>query len=215
MHVLMCSESCLSLCDPMDCSPPGSSVHGILQVRNTGVDCHVLLQGIFPTQGWNQRFLYLLHCRWLIYPLSHWVYYFLYLKDQETSLQVLNSLSATWPIHDKVETQTQTFGSCFQFSSHSDIASFGPGNLCGLQKPVPGAKTSARTQQSPLFIQGLFSQTSCQLSRVFLKGVLRYILFQKSLSFHRLLLIKCSFEGEKNRRLIIQMHICIHYIRLL
>ena len=26
-------ESCLILCDPMDCSPPGSSVHGISQVR--------------------------------------------------------------------------------------------------------------------------------------------------------------------------------------
>ena len=27
------SQSCLTLCDPMDCSPPGSSVHGISQVR--------------------------------------------------------------------------------------------------------------------------------------------------------------------------------------
>ena len=26
-------QSCLTLCDPMDCSPPGSSVHGILQTR--------------------------------------------------------------------------------------------------------------------------------------------------------------------------------------
>ena len=26
-------QSCLTLCDPMDCSPPGSSVHGILQSR--------------------------------------------------------------------------------------------------------------------------------------------------------------------------------------
>ena len=31
------------LCDPMDCRPPGSSVHGIFQARNTGVRCHVLL----------------------------------------------------------------------------------------------------------------------------------------------------------------------------
>ena len=27
------SQSCLTLCDPVDCSPPGSSVHGILQAR--------------------------------------------------------------------------------------------------------------------------------------------------------------------------------------
>ena len=26
-------QSCLTLCDPMDCSPPGSSVHGIFQAR--------------------------------------------------------------------------------------------------------------------------------------------------------------------------------------
>ena len=32
MHVQML-QSCLILCDPMDCSPPGSSVLGILQAR--------------------------------------------------------------------------------------------------------------------------------------------------------------------------------------
>ena len=53
--------SCLTLHDPMDCSPPGSSVHGILPGKNTGVDCHALLQGIFPTQGSNPRLLRLLH----------------------------------------------------------------------------------------------------------------------------------------------------------
>ena len=33
MHVYSFTQSCLILCDPMDCSPPGSSVHGILQAR--------------------------------------------------------------------------------------------------------------------------------------------------------------------------------------
>ena len=36
--------------------------------KNTGVDCHALLHVIFPTQGLN---LGLLHCRWILYPLSH------------------------------------------------------------------------------------------------------------------------------------------------
>ena len=36
-----------TLCDPMDCSPPGSSVHGILQGR-TQMGCHALLQGDCP-----------------------------------------------------------------------------------------------------------------------------------------------------------------------
>ena len=57
-----------TLCNPMDCSPPGSSVHGIFQERNTGVGCHFLLQGIFPTQRSN---LDLPHCRWILYHLSH------------------------------------------------------------------------------------------------------------------------------------------------
>ena len=42
------AQSCPTLGDPVDCSPPGSSVHGILQAKNTGVSSHSLLQGIFP-----------------------------------------------------------------------------------------------------------------------------------------------------------------------
>ena len=54
-------QSCPIFCDPMDCSPPGSSVHGVFPGRNTGADCHFLLQGIFPTQGSNLPLLRLLH----------------------------------------------------------------------------------------------------------------------------------------------------------
>ena len=42
-----------TLCDPMDCSPRGSSVCGDSPVKNTGVGCHSLLQGIFLTQRSN------------------------------------------------------------------------------------------------------------------------------------------------------------------
>ena len=49
----LAAQSCLTLCGPMDCSPPGSSVHGDFPGENTGVGCHALLQGIFPTQGSN------------------------------------------------------------------------------------------------------------------------------------------------------------------
>ena len=44
-------QLCLTLCDPMDCSPPGSSVLGDSPDKNTGVGCHALFQGIFLTQG--------------------------------------------------------------------------------------------------------------------------------------------------------------------
>ena len=49
-------------------SPPGSSVHGESLGRNTGVGGYALLQGIFSTQGSNPG---LLHCRWILYQLSH------------------------------------------------------------------------------------------------------------------------------------------------
>ena len=43
----------LTLSNPMDCRLPGSSVHGDSSGKNIGVGCHVLFQGIFPTQGLN------------------------------------------------------------------------------------------------------------------------------------------------------------------
>ena len=57
--ICVCVQSCLSLCDPMDGSPSGSPRN--LPGKNTGVCCHSLLQGIFPTQGSNRRLLCLLH----------------------------------------------------------------------------------------------------------------------------------------------------------
>ena len=45
---MLVTQSCLILCDPMDCSPPGASIHGILLAR---VGLRSLLQGIFPSPG--------------------------------------------------------------------------------------------------------------------------------------------------------------------
>ena len=92
---MLVAQSCPILCEPVDCSLPGSSVHGISQTRileskscsvvsdslrphglyspwnslgqNTGVGSLSLLWGIFPTQGWNPG---LLHCRQILYQLS-------------------------------------------------------------------------------------------------------------------------------------------------
>ena len=52
----------------MDCTVPGSSVHGIFQAKNTAVGCYFLLQEIFPTQGSNPG---LPHCGQMLYHLSH------------------------------------------------------------------------------------------------------------------------------------------------
>ena len=61
-------QSGLTLCNPMGCSLPGSSVHGDSPSKNTGVGCHTLLQGIFSTQGSNPS---LLQYRQILYHLSH------------------------------------------------------------------------------------------------------------------------------------------------
>ena len=62
------TESCPTFCDPMDCSPPVSSIHGISQVRILEWVYRFLLHGIFLTQGWNLCLL-----RWQAdsLPLSH------------------------------------------------------------------------------------------------------------------------------------------------
>ena len=53
-------QSCLILCNPMDCSLPGSCPWDS-PGKNAGVYCHALVQGIFPTQGSNPHLLHLLH----------------------------------------------------------------------------------------------------------------------------------------------------------
>ena len=54
----------MTLCDPMDCSLPGSSIHVILQARVLEWVAISFSRGIFLTQGSN---LGLLHCRWILY----------------------------------------------------------------------------------------------------------------------------------------------------
>ena len=71
MTLTLKSLSRVRLCDPMDCSLPGSSVHGIFQARVLELgrgDCYFLLQEIFPTQGSNPS---LPPCRQTLYRLSH------------------------------------------------------------------------------------------------------------------------------------------------
>ena len=60
--------SCLTLCDPMDYSPPGSSVHGILQARILEWVAIPISRGIFSTRGLKPG---LLQCRQILYHLSH------------------------------------------------------------------------------------------------------------------------------------------------
>ena len=68
LSVHLITELCPTVCNPMDCSPPGSSVQGETPGKNTTVGCHGLLQGVFPTPGLNPG---LPHRRQILYCLSH------------------------------------------------------------------------------------------------------------------------------------------------
>ena len=64
---VLITQSYSILCNPMDCSLPGSSVHGILQAR--------ILEWVaipFCRRLSQPRDLSLLHCRQILYHLSHW-----------------------------------------------------------------------------------------------------------------------------------------------
>ena len=61
-HIWACccsvTKSCLTLCDPMDCSQTGSSVHGVFPSKITGMGCHFLLWGILTIWGSNPCLLH-------------------------------------------------------------------------------------------------------------------------------------------------------------
>ena len=68
----MCAKSlqlCPTLFASVNSSPPGSSVHADSPGKNTGVGCHALLQGIFPTQGLNLGFP---HCKQISLKSEPW-----------------------------------------------------------------------------------------------------------------------------------------------
>ena len=59
---VLVAQLCPTLCNPMDYSSPGSSVHGILQAEESGVGSHPLFRGSKPRS---------LNYRWILYCLSH------------------------------------------------------------------------------------------------------------------------------------------------
>ena len=70
-NVCVRAQSRLTLCDPMMCSAPGSSIHGISQARILEWDAISLLLGIFLAQGSNPCLWHLLHWQVDSLPLCH------------------------------------------------------------------------------------------------------------------------------------------------
>ena len=81
-------QLCPTLAILMNCSPPGSSVHGDSPGKNTGVGCHALLQEIFPTKGMLQSMRLQSQTR-----LSNWTELTWGIKPRSSALQVDSSPS--------------------------------------------------------------------------------------------------------------------------
>ena len=112
---LLASQSCPTLCEPMDRSPPGCSVCGFLQAR---ILEDILLQVTLPTQRLNWG---LLHCRQILYHLIHqgspnvilntilmsgkhiFLKYLFYFLSYESMITFTSyHLQETWKIQNKV-----------------------------------------------------------------------------------------------------------------
>ena len=88
------AQACPTLCDPLDCSPPGSFVHGILQAR-TLAWVAISYSGIVPTEGSNPGLWRFQHWQADSLSLSHLgSQVTLFLPDQDacpSSYQALRS----------------------------------------------------------------------------------------------------------------------------
>ena len=113
----------------MDCGPPGSSVHGASPGKNTGVGCHGLLQGMFPTQGSNPG---LPHCRQILYHLSTWQYFSIFLPLLPVELN--SKLYLCWVLGGRIG------DFCFVLVRY-------PGTV-GFSAPIPGPYPSLRSNGS-------------------------------------------------------------------
>ena len=82
------AQSCPTLCDPVNFSPPGSSVHGVLQARILEWVAISFSRGSSWSriQGWNPG---LLHCRQILYHLS----------PQRRPSKGIHNVNRSWSFH--------------------------------------------------------------------------------------------------------------------
>ena len=84
------TQSCPTLSDPMDCSPPGSSVHGIFQASVLELGCHCLVKPEFLTGKRQQR----IYKTW--WPLGGILYFLIREIALNSVFIVLSSPSNRW-----------------------------------------------------------------------------------------------------------------------
>ena len=150
---------CPTFCNPIDCSPPGSSVHGILQARILEwVGCHSLLQGIFPAPGSNPS---LLHCRQILYSLSHQGnprMCYMYRNGSDAGSQPVSMSASRLPSRPSDTQPTTQWGAPWQNPTFRDSAR--PPYLLPMSSRSCGGSRNAGA--NPL---GAFSLSQCWANR--------------------------------------------------
>ena len=116
------SQSCPTLCDPMDCSLPGSSVHGILQER-TLEWAAISFSAHLPTQGQDLCLFCLLYWQAVSFPLAP--------PGKSCYLLFSNKLLCLLSMPQLSTTLTMEFQNLYNHSPVSMIS----GNLLLLQSP--------------------------------------------------------------------------------
>ena len=108
---MLVTQLCLTLCDSLHCSPPGSSVHGILQIRILKWGAIPFSGEIFQTQGSNPG---LLHCRQILLlseppgkPLFHFQFSSV-AQSCPTLCNPMNRSTPALPVHHQLPESTQT-----------------------------------------------------------------------------------------------------------
>ena len=130
-----------TLCNPVDCSPPGSSVHGDSPGKNTRVGCRALLPGIFPTQGLNLYLLYLLYWQEGSLPLAPPGKPIVWSRDLKFMLE--NRLSSDHSRPTRMYSCPDYRGTLAWPETHLSV-------LCRLQRPGKPGGTHTYTQTQTL-----------------------------------------------------------------
>jgi len=97
--VCLVTKLCPILCNPIDCSLPRLLCPWDFPGKNTGVGCHFLLQGIFPTWALNPCLLRLLHWQADSLPLYYLHVYVWLQSSQWTLMQINIQDERSWRLH--------------------------------------------------------------------------------------------------------------------
>ena len=125
------SESCLTLCDPLDCAPPGSSVHGILQAR-------ILEWVAMPSsRGASQPgdpAQVSLHCRQILYHLNQ-LWSHVERKKEWLACMKMTVCGEMMTIHTEFKLRGEVAKNTVYLGSNPSLATYGLPDLSMTQFP--------------------------------------------------------------------------------